>query len=1045
MHPFKMRPMSYPRRMSHSVAINTPPGDGITDATAKGGQGGAISIAVPTAETFVTHTAKAYISSSVTAGGDVNISSISNVRTKAYVKNGSGGAIMVGEADATTNVTNYSKSFFGLDTASFTNYEHTASGLLIRAGGIFNLSSEFRLESDDVDCIVHGGGILAFADADAYANINNFTISVIGSGADILADSVRLAAVVSKLNADAYGESRAGGFTGKSRADAYVSIDTANDWLVKAWIRGTSTANTLINATHGMDVLSSLSGFTLDGHKSSKFYGLSWGTGGSGEPGANDLKSYVDVDPYTTISVSPRSTSTTPLHVVSGLGELALYVEGIDITWDANVNILGSANPVLEVDSTGKITTKTDNITVKQGTTVKNQGDTITGAFSVEDISNGIQVRFEGRNPTATTDAALYTGINTVIRSTNSGQLSPSTATFNWSTHAPLFTFNDTFGSVRLINGSQYDMTVNLIDVVSSGQTNPNIIIVMKDGSEASGTPLFRFNLAHIYAASTVTIHNTDTSHGPEIILNKLINNPIGTTEIRNTSGDILWGSTAQIIRTQLLILQADAGSIGDTTQSLALELVQSPARATSLTATAGGNVYLKIKGLLREEVTSFTGNLDLIQAGANVNIQLEDAVKQVAGTQGSGVNVVVYAPGDAYNAKHLFYFRPDRAPVASELAAVLGLNGTGDTPVDSHYLLDNAQTSGSGNIKFWMDNAVLTATPNAAKVYLTGTTEILGTGCIDVDVDGKVDLTEATGDMRVGAIRSWADDVVLTTLSGSIIDALNDATSDVIGINLTLTSSSGIGTSANPLDIDSSNPTIGKVTASAAQSVHMIETAGDLNVATITSTGADVNLVTSAGSILDAEDDVTSDVTGINLTLTSSSGIGISANPLDIDSSNPMLGMVTAAAAQSIYLIETSSDLYIAAITSNLADVTLTTLSGSMLDAQADPASDVTGINLTFVSSNAIGSATNYLEINSSNPSSGLVKASAAASIYMIETSGDLKLDLITSSSGDVSLMTLSGSIVDGKSGANDSNIHAVKIDLDANGGGIGRLDLRP
>jgi len=271
--------------------------------------------------------------------------------------------------------------------------------------------------------------------------------------------------------------------------------------------------------------------------------------------------------------VSPRSNSSTPLHTVSGLGELALYVEGIDITWDANVYILGSANPVLEVDSNGLITTKTDNITVKQGTTVKNQGDTITGAFSVEDISNGIQVRFEGRNPYAAVNTVDYTNIDTVIRSTNSGILSPSTATFNWSTHAPLFTFNDTFGSVRLINGSAHTMTVNGINVVSSGQTDPNIIIVMKDGTEASGTPYFRFNLAHNYAASTVTIHNTNSS-GPEIYLNKLINNPIGTTDIQNISGGILWGSAAQVIRTQILTIIATLGNIGDSTNSLSVELV---------------------------------------------------------------------------------------------------------------------------------------------------------------------------------------------------------------------------------------------------------------------------------------------------------------------------------------------------------------------------------------------------------------------------------------------------------------------------------------
>ncbi len=416
-----------------------PPGDGVTNATAKGGQGGIVSVTVPTAVTNVTHTAKAYIASSVTAGGDVTISSISNVRTKAYVKNSSGGVIMVGEADATTNVTNYTKSFFGLDTTSITNNDHTATGLQIRAGGTFTVSSEFRLEIDDVDCITHGGGFLAFADADANANITNHTVSVIGSGADIEADAVKLSAKVSKLNADAYAESRAGGFTGTSRADAYVNIDQTSNWKVLAWIRGgTSTNKTLIKATHGMDVISELSNFTLDGHKSAKFYGLSAGSGGSGEPEKNTMKSTVDADGNTTITPGPRNNASTSLTVVSTLPTLVLFVQGVNTTWDADVIVLSGPEPSLWVDANGVIQTKTDNVTITQGGVTKNVGDTITGAFVVGDIVNKYhgQIRFQSNNASGSSSSVG------TIQSSSSGD------------YAPMFEFRDTFNGVSLINDS---------------------------------------------------------------------------------------------------------------------------------------------------------------------------------------------------------------------------------------------------------------------------------------------------------------------------------------------------------------------------------------------------------------------------------------------------------------------------------------------------------------------------------------------------------------------------------------------------------------
>ena len=89
---------------------------------------------------------------------------------------------------------------------------------------------------------------------------------------------------------------------------------------------------------------------------------------------------------------------------------------------------------------------------------------------------------------------------------------------------------------------------------------------------------------------------------------------------------------------------------------------------------------------------------------------------------------------------------------------------------------------------------------------------------------------------------------------------------------------------------------------------------------------------------------------------------------------------------------------------------------------------------------------ADNFLEIErrpAQRHAPGVLNAwdSLAAStegIYLTETSGDLKLDIVWTR-GDVSLVTLAGSIVDARdsSGAGDAeaNVFGTNVDLDANG----------
>ena len=74
---------------------------------------------------------------------------------------------------------------------------------------------------------------------------------------------------------------------------------------------------------------------------------------------------------------------------------------------------------------------------------------------------------------------------------------------------------------------------------------------------------------------------------------------------------------------------------------------------------------------------------------------------------------------------------------------------------------------------------------PDDARVNVSGITDILGSGHIDVLTNGFITLEELAGDLRAGSITSTDDDVTLTA-PASIVDALDDTDADVSGVNIT-------------------------------------------------------------------------------------------------------------------------------------------------------------------------------------------------------------------------------------------------------------------
>ena len=230
--------------------------------------------------------------------------------------------------------------------------------------------------------------------------------------------------------------------------------------------------------------------------------------------------------------------------------------------------------------------------------------------------------------------------------------------------------------------------------------------------------------------------------------------------------------------------------------------------------------------------------------------------------------------------------------------------------------------------------------------ITIVGFTDLAngGTGWIDVNVDGSVTLTEVSGDMRLGLVRSRTSTVTLTA-DGSIVDAAAAGDSklpgqdpqDVQGSSIDLTATNGsIGTEQDFVEtnLDDTISSTGLLDADSHLGAYLEETVGNLRVGLVTShrtatTGTtDVSLVARNGSILDGGNDAAADVVANRIDLNASAGIGQVGNDLDINSSIAGFesgGRLYAQAVNDVYITETQNELVVLAAKSQTGLVRLT------------------------------------------------------------------------------------------------------------------------
>jgi len=228
-------------------------------------------------------------------------------------------------------------------------------------------------------------------------------------------------------------------------------------------------------------------------------------------------------------------------------------------------------------------------------------------------------------------------------------------------------------------------------------------------------------------------------------------------------------------------------------------------------------------------------------------------------------------------------------------------------------------------------------------------------------------------------------------------------------------------------------------ITAAETAGSVIISGSGDDSVRTdlvltdaIAAAGDVILSLTSTGRIINPAGLSTQMITADGIALNTSKGnIGMGSVPIRVNLTGAG-GAVDLWARDSIFLTGTAGDVRVGSIHSGTGDVLLTVPEGSIIDAYGDPEVDVAGGTVTLMAGGGIGSGDHSLDIDST-----LLTASGGSDIYITETAGDLNLNGVQSTWGNVTLQAASGGIV----GISDSGV----VDIRANGavllaaGGVG------
>jgi len=433
-------------------------------------------------------------------------------------------------------------------------------------------------------------------------------------------------------------------------------------------------------------------------------------------------------------------------------------------------------------------------------------------------------------------------------------------------------TFVDTFPSVTLDNGSALNMVVNGIDPVL--RTPGAAVNVQLDD-----TSLFSFTLANVFRPTTITVANTAPTGIGNLTLTGDIEDPIGAISLSAAGGNIVASGNAELVRGASVTLDA-GGNIGTAAQRLTVDVVDSPQAGITLNASAGGDLNLAVQARLRDpSAFIFTPTLGDLVAGGSINLDLLQPVRDNT-VVGPEYKVTVYDQSPTYGlltTTHNENAWPNDVGGPQPLPP--GVFATGSTPYAATYSIGLLEAGGSISV----------IDPGSTPIGLAAKVELFTAGgSISATMSGDITLTETTGNLRVGKIDSTGGSVTLTALAGSIVGPAPGGAgqpASVIGDNIALTAAQGsIGSLNDALNIQLLG---GKLDALARNGINIYDVSGALPIDSVAAGGA-VLIGTAGGNILVAPGAAGPEVVGQTVALTAKGGIGITGNPLVVQSAAP-------------------------------------------------------------------------------------------------------------------------------------------------------------
>jgi hypothetical protein len=827
---------------SLAPAVNAT-GQSTANTTAEGG--GVLENAFPSSNLTTTPTVKAWAAPALaTVEGNVTIASESLTNNLASAYLAGGGLINIQTAQATTNfgttggTAAVNEAFVGVEDSSG---KVSGNGVNIKAAQGFTLSSLTSLATDP-SATAHGGGLGAGVSAYATANVNNATNTTVGGAAVVSGQTVNILADVQNLGITAPTEGKAYGLISIPHAESSINVaSTAKVLIGGGTTRITGQGPVDIQARHDTfkPILSPYAAWNdietpHEEHANynnpslhSKIEADAGATVAAGPPAGSTTALSVLADQGASIShTTPDPTIVWDANVIVAAGASPYLLV------DSNGNIVKAVGVTVD-DSAARgsnysaITSGQIQSSTVVVNTVNNPGSQVV--FTANNgVTNGTAYSFDaksavdatshyitlGSTPVKTGDALVYNnGGGTSIGLSGGGTLT-SGATYyavvdsshpnqvrlastldnaragtalqllplsTSSTQSlklfPMFTFTDTLQGVTIINHSAKTLQIGNIDVANrSSSSAPNVLI-----NNSSNTGNFEFDIQHTVAPSFIDIEQ-DSSTAEDINLTGDIENPIGTTTIKDANGYVknTVGST-QIIRTNILDVEA-SNSLGSSSNSLNADLVQSTdtstggTRTPQLTARAtNGNMYLNLRGRNRTtSASTLTIYAPAVSAGGDINLQLQSSVVD-SGTGGTTGKVHVVDQADSsLTGDYAAHFHDAIRTANATLDQGVYASATNNTTTSSTYDFRNRNQSGAltgladlsagGNISIQSANHASTD----PTIDIVGTTNLqsattTATNHIDVTTNGKIDLSQVGGTMRIGTIQSTNSDVTLS------------------------------------------------------------------------------------------------------------------------------------------------------------------------------------------------------------------------------------------------------------------------------------------